>query len=173
LDGTNFILQGENGVNLNFLEGLVDNDGINAMAEGDNTPMDEEYGDMLVYQFLNQDEEAMDKYLNMELNMAIGMDNERWGQVVKCLRGIGGEPIGHAHSNPFFDMREYDVEFMDRTTEKYATNGIADNMYAQVGDEGNMFQLLLEIMDHKKDGMAIDIMDGTVTSANGNVKQAG
>jgi hypothetical protein len=70
-------------------------------------------------------------------------------------------------------MREYDVEFMDRTTEKYATNGIADNMYAQVGDEGNMFQLLLEIMDHKKDGMAIDIMDGTVTSANGNVKQAG
>jgi hypothetical protein len=94
---------------LKFLEGLVDDDGINAMAEGDNTPTHEEYGDMLVDQFPNQDEEAMDKYLNMELTMAIGMDNERWGGVVTCLRGIGGEPIGHAHSNPFFDMREYDV----------------------------------------------------------------
>jgi hypothetical protein len=33
-----------------------------------------------------------------------------------------------------------------------------------------MFQLLLEIMDHKKDGMAINILIGTITSANGNVK---
>jgi hypothetical protein len=43
-------------------------------------------------------------------------------------------------------------------------------MYAQVDDEGNMFQLLLEIMDHKKDGTAIDISNGMVTSANGNTK---
>jgi hypothetical protein len=47
---------------------------------------------------------------------------------------------------------------------------IAKNMYAQVDDEGNMFQLLDEIMDHKKDDMAIDIANGTVTLANGNVK---
>jgi hypothetical protein len=47
---------------------------------------------------------------------------------------------------------------------------IAENMYAQVDDEGNMFQLLDEIMDHKKDDTAIDIANGTVTLANGNVK---
>jgi hypothetical protein len=40
---------------------------------------------------------------------------------------------------------------MDGTMEKYATNVIADNMFAQVDDEVNVFQLLLEIMDHKKD----------------------
>jgi hypothetical protein len=45
--------------------------------------------------------------------MGVGMDDERWGQVMKCLIGIGGESIGHAHSNPFFDTREYDAEFMD------------------------------------------------------------
>jgi hypothetical protein len=67
LDDTNFILQGENGVDLKFLEDLVENDGINAMAEGDNMPIDEEYGD----------EEAMDKYLNMELTMGVGTDDER------------------------------------------------------------------------------------------------
>jgi hypothetical protein len=36
-------------------------------------------------------------------------------------------------------------------------------MYAQVNDECKMFQLLLEIMDHKKDKMAINISDGTLT----------
>jgi hypothetical protein len=54
--------------------------------------------------------------------------------------------------------------------EKYAANVIADNMYAKVDDKGNMFQLLLEIMDHKKDGMVIHISDGTIPSMNGNVK---
>jgi hypothetical protein len=42
-------------------------------------------------------------------------------------------------------------------------------MYAQVNDEGNMFQLLDEIMDHKKDNTAIDIENGTVTMSSGNV----
>jgi hypothetical protein len=42
--------------------------------------------------------------------------------------------------------------------------------YAQVNNEGNMFELLDEIMDHKKDDTAIDIANGTVTSLSGNVK---
>jgi hypothetical protein len=33
----------------------------------------------------------MDKYLNMELTMGVGMDDKRWGQVMKCARGIGRE----------------------------------------------------------------------------------
>jgi hypothetical protein len=90
--------------------------------------------------------------------------------VVKQSKGISGDPISRAHSNPFFNTREYNVEFTDGTTEKYAANVIAENMYAQVDDEGNMFQLLLEIMNHKKDGTAIDISNGMVTSANGNTK---
>jgi hypothetical protein len=43
-------------------------------------------------------------------------------------------------------------------------------MYAQVDDEGNMFQLLDEIMDHKKDDTVIDIANGIVTTSSGNVK---
>ena len=148
---------------------LIDDDGVGAMAEGV-TPTEEEYGDMLVEERPDEDDEAIDKYLNMELTLGVGTDDERRGRVVKRSKGIGGEPIGRANANPFFDTREYEVEFTDGTTEKYAANVIADNMYAQVDDEGNMFQLLLEIMDHKKDGTAIDISDGTVTSANGNVK---
>jgi hypothetical protein len=40
-------------------------------------------------------------------------------------------------------------------------------MYAQVDEEGSMFQLLDEITE---DDMAIDTANGTVTSASGNVK---
>jgi N-acetylneuraminic acid mutarotase len=43
-------------------------------------------------------------------------------------------------------------------------------MYAQVDNKGNMFHFLLKIMDHKKDGMVINISDGKTTLANGNVK---
>jgi hypothetical protein len=29
--------------------------------------------------------------------------------VINHAKGIGGEPVGCAHANPFFDMREYEV----------------------------------------------------------------
>jgi hypothetical protein len=90
--------------------------------------------------------------------------------VIKCAKGIGGEPVGHAHTNPFLHTQEYEVEFTDGTIERYAANVIAKNMYEQVDDERNMFLLLDEIMDHsKKDDMAIDMANSTVTLANGNV----
>jgi hypothetical protein len=63
------------------------------------------------------DEDKLDKYLNMELRMGAGTDDERWGRVIKRAKGIGGEPVGHAHANPFFDMRQYKVQFTDGTIE--------------------------------------------------------
>jgi hypothetical protein len=169
LDDSNFILQGEDGIDLKMIEDL-DDEGIGAMVEDGITPMEEEYDDMIVEERPEaNNEEAVDKYLNMELRIGTGKDDERWGRVIKHAKGIGGEPVSHAHANPFFDMREYEVKFTDGTVEQYATNIIAENMYAQVNDEGNMFQLLDEIMDHKKDDMAIDIANGTVTMSSGSV----
>jgi hypothetical protein len=49
------------------------------MADGDNMPMHEEYGDMLIEECPNEDEEAIHKYLNMELTMGVRKDDERWG----------------------------------------------------------------------------------------------
>jgi hypothetical protein len=40
-------------------------------------------------------------------------------------------------------------------------------MFAQVDDEGHQYLLLSEIMDHKKDNMAVPILSGTTLSANG------
>jgi hypothetical protein len=69
LDDSNFILQGEDGVNLKMLEDL-DDEGIGTMMEDRITPTEEEYDDMIVEECPKaNDEEALDKYLNMELRM--------------------------------------------------------------------------------------------------------
>jgi hypothetical protein len=117
LDDSNFILQGEDNVNLKMLEDH-DDEGIGTMMEDGITPMEEEYDGMIVEECPEaDDEEALDKYLNMELRMGTGMDDERWGWVIRHAKGIGGEPVGRAHANPFFDTREYKVEFTDGTIE--------------------------------------------------------
>jgi hypothetical protein len=60
LDDSNFILQGEAGVNLKMLEDL-DNEGIGAMEENGITLIEEEYDDMMVEECpKGDDEEAVD-----------------------------------------------------------------------------------------------------------------
>jgi hypothetical protein len=73
----------------------------------------------------DDNEEAVDKYLNVELIMNMGTYDERCGRVVKRSRGQDSEPIGRAHAYPLFDTREYEIEFTDRTHEKYQANVIA------------------------------------------------
>jgi hypothetical protein len=60
---------------------------------------------------------------------------------VKRSRGLDSEPIGRAHANPLFDTREYEIEFVEGTRDKYQANVIAKNMFAQVDSEGNQFLL--------------------------------
>jgi hypothetical protein len=56
----------------------LDDEGIGAMMEDGITPKEEEYDDMIVEERPKaDDEEAVDKYLNMELRMGARMDDER------------------------------------------------------------------------------------------------
>ena len=108
----------------------------------------------------------IDKYLTCELIMDVGSGNERKGRVTKRSRVHGGKPIGVAHNNPLFDNREYDVEFTYGSIEKYAANIIAENMFAQVDDEGREHLITKDIVDHKKDHTAIPISEGKSRSYN-------
>jgi hypothetical protein len=106
--------------------------------EDETTPTPEDYGDMHTDDRPDDDDkEAVNNYLNVELIMNMGTNDERWGRVVKRSRGLDSEPIGCAHANPLFDTREYEIEFNNGTHEKYQANVIAENMFAQVDDEGN------------------------------------
>ena len=91
----------------------------------------------------------------------------RKGRVTKRSWGNDGKPIGVAHNNPLFDTREYDVEFTDGSIEKYAAKIIAENMFAQVDDEGREHLIMKEIVDHKKDHTSIPISEGKLRSYNG------
>ncbi len=94
-----------------------------------------------------------DKYLNAELMFNVGTGSKRKGRVVKRAKGTSGKPIGWAHPYPLCDIREYVVEFTDGSTENYFANVIAECMYAQVDSEGNQFQLMSEITDHRSDNI--------------------
>ena len=82
------------------------------------------------------------------------------------MRGHDGRPVGRSHTNPFFDTCEHEIEFTDGSREKCTANVIAENMHAQVNDEGHQCQTLSEIQDHCKDNTAMPKEQGKIV-ANG------
>ena len=133
------------------------------------TATEKDYGDMITGERTEaDDEEAVDKYLNVELILDIGSENERQGRVTKRSQGLDSEAVGSAHANPLFDTREWYIEFTDGSVDKYTANVIAENMFAQMDDEVNQYLLMNKITDHRKDNTAIPIYDGTTRGHNEN-----
>ena len=96
LDDANFAVENDAEYESMFLDDIDmdDNPGINYGDTGQ-TPSVDEYGDMNIENRPDDDdEEAVDKYLNVELILDIGTNGERRGRVIKRSRGLDGEPIG-------------------------------------------------------------------------------
>jgi hypothetical protein len=143
LDNANFVIDEPNLANF-YIDDEDPNDELPNMV----VPDDAEYDNMLVDDKPERDdltEELVDKYIGTELILGVGLGNERRGRVTKRAKGLYGEEIRRAHSNPLFDTREYVVEFTDGTEENYFANVIAENMFAQIDSEGRQFVLLKEI----------------------------
>ena len=100
--------------------------------------------------------------------MDVGSANEQRGRVAKRSWGLDGKAVGHAHNNPFFDTSEYDIEFKDGSVDMYTSNVISERKIAQVDDEGNQYQLMNKITDHRKYNTDIPISDGMTHGHNGN-----
>ena len=93
------------------------------------------------------------RYLNMELALPKGDDpNPQLVKVMKRLRDANGIPIGTANDNPILNSRMYKVEYQDGTKALLAANYIAENMFAQVDQEGNCHVVLDEIIDYGVNG---------------------
>ena len=80
--------------------------------------------------------------MNVDLILEVGSANEWRGRVAKRSQGLDGEAVECANANPLFDTREYDIEFTDGSVDKYTSKLIAENMFAQVDDEGNQYLLM-------------------------------
>ena len=114
-----------------------------------------------------EDLSARDPYINMELGFNREEDGYRYAKVKRRAIDKDGKPIGVANSNPLLDSRQYDVEYIDGKLETMTANIIAENLFAQVDDDGNRFLLIDEIEDHRKTKNAIPITEGMITTKSG------
>lgn len=111
-------------------------------------------------------QDTYDKYIGAEVSLP-----DRKGQLLlaKVTKKVASMDNNQGTNyNPLKDHSKYEVLFSDGTTEELNANIIAESMISNVDEEGRHFQLLNEIMDHKRDGTAIRQSNGFIISSNGN-----
>jgi hypothetical protein len=107
----------------------------------------------------------------MELAVPRDGDGPEFARVTKRLRDKDGLPIGKANNNPILDTRMHEVEYPDGHKASLAANAIAENMFAQVDDEGNRRVLFDAITDHRTDGSEIKQQDAFVHTRSGTQRR--
>lgn len=110
--------------------------------------------------------EAYDQYLTAEVMLPHGGEMAQ-ARVISRKRDADGNLIGTRNPNPILDTRLYEVEYPDGSTEAVTANLIAENLYAQVDEEGRSFAILGDIVDHRTNGHALSKDDGFEISSNG------
>ena len=114
----------------------------------------------------------VDRYLNMELALPKGDDpNPQLAKVTKRQREPNGIPVGTANDNPILDSRMYEVEYQDGTKASLAATYIAENMFAQVDQEGNRHVLLDKAIDHRVSGREVKQQDSFITTRSGTKRR--
>jgi hypothetical protein len=126
------------------------------IPEADNTFTPDVHGDMCI---------------NTELAIPRDVDGPDFAKVVKRLKDKDGLPIGKANNNPILDTRMYEVEYKDGHKASLAANAIAENMFAQVDDEGNRHVLFEAIVDHRTDGSEVKQQDAFITTRTGTKRR--
>ena len=103
----------------------------------------------------------------MGLALDRGGEQPKYARVENQLKDNQGQPIGIASDNPILDTRMYEVEYQDGHTAALALNIIAENLFAQVDEEGNRLVLFDEIVDVRTDGTQVLQQDALVTMSSG------
>ena len=112
-----------------------------------------------------------DTYVNMEVVLPRDSEGPQFAKVTKRLRDANGIPIGTANDNPILDTRMYEVEYLDGYKASLAANTIAENLFAQVDEEGNRYVLMDAIADHRVDGSQLIGDDAFIKSSNGSQRR--
>ena len=102
--------------------------------------------------------EEADNYVGAEVNLPLG-GTVQAGRVIRRARDESGDLTGVRNENPILDTRTYEVEFPDGQLAEYSANLIAEHMVSQCDPDGNQYLLMEAIVDHKKDGKAIEYVD--------------
>ena len=114
------------------------------------------------------DVEDLELFMNAEVILPNNVEGMQTARVIGRSEDDNGRKIGKYHPNPILNSQIYDVMFSDGAVKQYAANMIAENIYSQVDEEGHRYQLLRNIISHKKDETAVCRQDGWIVSKNGN-----
>ena len=102
-----------------------------------------------------------DKFLGVYVELP-GDDGESkvLARVKDRKRDHDGRLVGTSHTNPILNTAIYNIETPDGNVQEYSANVIAENLWNQVDDDGYNYNLLFEIIGHRKN-------DDAVTKENG------
>jgi hypothetical protein len=107
-----------------------------------------------------------DTIINAEVQMQLGHEYVT-GTVKRRALGPDGKVVGTYDENPILNSIIYEVEFPDGQVREYSANVIAENMLAQVDDDGFSRTLMDSIIDYKRDDTAILPEDKYVYTKSG------
>ncbi|KAI2502896.1 Reverse transcriptase (RNA-dependent DNA polymerase) [Fragilaria crotonensis] len=113
-------------------------------------------------------EVTSDPYVGMEMALSRDADGALVHATVRRrVRDEDGKPVGIAHTNPLLDSRKYEVHYLDGQIEELTANLIAENLMAQVDEEGRRQMMLSDIIDHRVLPDAIPQSQGTYVNTYG------
>ncbi len=113
-------------------------------------------------------EVTTDPDVGMEMALVRGGEGKLIHAIAcKRVRDHDGKPVGVAHSNPRLDSRKYEVQNVDGHVEELTANLIAENLIAQVDEEGRRQMMLSAIIDHRTLHDAIPQSRGTYVNTYG------
>ena len=101
----------------------------------------------------------------MELALPREGGEVQFGRVVKSMRDSKNLPIWTANDNPTLDSSLYDVKFLQEGYKTaLAANAFAENLFAQIDNEGNRHVLFQEIIEHHMNSKQILQQDAFITT---------
>ena len=107
----------------------------------------------------------------MELTLDRGGDRPKLLGVKKRLKDANRRPIRLGNKNPILSSIMYEFEYCDRYVTAMAANVIAENLFAQIYQEGNIFLLIDYIIDTRTDGTPKLQQDVFVVTNNGTKRR--
>ena len=111
----------------------------------------------------------IDQQIYTELNLPQGRQLRK-AKVVGQTTDKNGKVTGSYDTNPFLNTLTCDIEFPDGEIREYSANVIAENIYAQVDDEGHSVQILDAIVNCRKDSSAFEKADMRVHTKSGQCR---
>ena len=109
-----------------------------------------------------------DLYIDVEVLLPKDDQHMQAARVIGPSKDKDGKRIGTFSQNPILNTTVYNVMFPDGSVMVYTPNIIAENIYSQVDEDGFRYQLIDNIIGHRRDGKAVPMSEAFTVSKNGN-----